>query len=51
MLSKETANNLRHVQSTIAEIGKKELVGRPEWGRIDFEQARENIEAGTSSSR
>ena len=28
----------------IAEIGKKKLVDRPEWGTINFEQSREDID-------
>lgn len=50
MLSKETANNLRHVQSQIAEIGEKELVNRPEWGTINFEKSREDIDSVISLS-
>ena len=51
MLSIETANNIRTVQSRIAEIGEKELVDRPEWGTINFEQAREEIDAVISLSK
>ena len=50
MLSQETANNLRHVQSQIAEIGEKNLVDRPEWGTVNFEQAREDMQAVISLS-
>ena len=50
MLSKETANNIQTVQSRIAEIGEKKLVDRPEWGTINFEQAREDIDTVISLS-
>ena len=51
MLSKETANNIRNVQARIAEIGKKKLVDRPEWGTINFEQSREDIDVVISLSQ
>lgn len=50
MLSEETANNIRDVQVRIAEIGKKKLVDRPEWGTINFEQSREDIDTVISLS-